>query len=87
MWFSPPVRMKSSCTSAMTRAAFRANVADSHTPGPKLHQPWRSGGETGTRKTSGRDVKPSGTVSVFQSPIGRYSTAPAWTALRLNGVA
>ena len=36
MWFSPPVRMKSSWTSAMTSLALRASVAESHTPGPKL---------------------------------------------------
>ncbi len=85
--FSPPVRMNSSWTSAITSAALRHSVPDSHTPGPKLHHPLASGGDTGTRKTSGLAVKPSGTVSVFQMPIGRYSTLPAWTDVRFSGVA
>ncbi len=49
MWFSPPVRMKSSCTSATTLRALFARVGDIQTPEPKLQKPSASGGETGTK--------------------------------------
>ena len=63
--------MKSSCTSAITSFALRAAVGDIHTPGPKLQKPFASGGDTGTRNTSGCNVMPAGSSWLRHSPIGR----------------
>ena len=87
-WFSPPVRMKSSWTSAMTSSALRDSVPESHTPGPKLHQPMTVRRRDRHEEHVGSRGEAVGHgVGLPQPDRAGTRPSPAWTAARLNGVA
>src|SRR3990172_6888057 len=79
--------MKSSRISAMTCRASSTYVGENQTPGPKLQYPCSSGGETDTRKTSGRCGKAGGNDRAVHLVTGKYSTLPALTCSRSVSVA